>query len=97
MENIMAQASQLQSKVAAAQEKLGGMRVKGIATGGACIVDMTGKYDIMSVTINPSLVERGASAIEEAVLAALCDAKKKADTLIDNVMADATAGIPLPK
>ena len=97
MENIMAQASQLQSKVAAAQEKLGGMRVKGIATGGACIVDMTGKYDIMSVTINPALVERGASAIEEAVLAALRDAKQKADALIDDVMADATAGIPLPK
>ena len=97
MESLMAQASELQSKVAAAQDKLAGMRVKGIAAGGACIIDMTGKYDIMSVTINPSVVENGVSAIEEAVLAAMRDAKGKADKLIDDVMADATAGMPLPR
>ena len=97
MEALMAQASELQAKVAAAQEKLGGMRVKGIATGGGCIIDMTGKYDIMSVTINPSLMDRGVSAIEEAVLAAMKDAKQKADNLIDDIMGDATAGMPLPK
>ena len=97
METLMAQASELQSKVAAAQDKLAGMRVKGIATGGTCIIDMTGKYDILSVTINPALVERGVAAIEESVLAAMRDAKHKADTLIDDVMADATAGMPLPR
>ncbi|MBO4480487.1 MAG: YbaB/EbfC family nucleoid-associated protein [Alphaproteobacteria bacterium] len=96
MEALMAQASELQSKVAAAQDKLAGMRVKGIAAGGACIVDMTGKYDILSVTINPSVVQNGVSAVEDAVLAAMRDAKQKADTLIDGVMADATAGMPLP-
>ncbi len=97
MESLMAQATELQSKVAAAQEKLGDMHVKGIAAGGACIIDMTGKYDIMSVTINPSVMDKGVAAVEEAVLSAMCDAKKKADTIIDDVMADATAGMPLPK
>ena len=97
MESLMAQASELQSKVAAAQEKLSGMQVKGIAPGGTCIVGMTGKYDIMSVTINPALADQGIPAIEEAVLAAVRDAKQKADTIIDDVMADATAGMPLPK
>jgi DNA-binding YbaB/EbfC family protein len=97
MESLMAQATELQSKVAAAQEKLGDMHVKGIAAGGACIIDMTGKYDIMSVTINPSVMDKGVAAVEEAVLSAMRDAKKKADTIIDDVMADATAGMPLPK
>jgi hypothetical protein len=97
MESLMAQASELQTKVADAQEKLAGMHVKGLATGGACIVDLTGKYDIVSVTINPSVVSQGVSAIEEAVLTAFRDAKQKADKLIDDVMADATAGLPLPK
>ena len=97
MESLMAQATELQSKVAAAQEKLGDMHVKGIAAGGACIIDMTGKYDIVSVTINPSVMDNGVAAVEEAVLSAMRDAKKKADNIIDDVMADATAGMPLPK
>ena len=97
METLMAQAGELQAKVAAAQEKLAEMHIKGLAVGGACIVDMSGKYDVNSVTINPALVAQGAPAIESAVLSALHDAKQKADTLIDDVMADATAGLPLPQ
>ena len=97
MEALMAQASELQSKVAAAQEKLADMHVKGLAAGGACIIDITGKYDPVSVTINPETLARGADAVESAVLAAMRDAKQKADKLIDDVMADATAGMPLPR
>jgi hypothetical protein len=96
MESLMAQASELQSKVADAQEKLAGMHVKGLASGGACIVDMSGKYDILGLTINPKLVDDGVAAIETAVLSALRDAKQKADKLIDDVMSDATAGMPMP-
>ena len=97
MENLMAQASALQAKVADAQEKLASMRVNGLAAGGACIVDMSGKYDINSVTINPKLLNDGASAVEDAVLAAFRDAKQKTDKLIDDVMSDATAGMPMPQ
>ena len=96
MESLMAQASELQSKVADAQEKLAGMHVKGLASGGACIVDMSGKYDILGLTINPKLVDDGVAAIETSVLSALRDAKRKADKLIDDVMSDATAGMPMP-
>ena len=97
MENLMAQAGELQAKVAAAQEKLGTMRIKGLARGGECIVDMTGKYDVVGVTINPSVLERGADAVGTVVLSALQDAKAKCDKLIDDVMAEATAGMPLPE
>lgn len=97
MESLMAQASELQSKVADAQEKLGNMHVKGLARGGACIIDLSGKYDILGVTINPKLMNDGVAAVENAVFDAFRDAKAKADKLIDDVMADATAGMPLPK
>ena len=97
MESLMAQASELQSKVADAQERLASMRVKGLSAGGACIIDMSGKYDIVSVTINPKLLNDGVGAVEDAVLNAMRDAKTKADKLIDDVMSDATAGMPLPK
>ncbi len=97
MESLMAQAAELQNKVAAAQEKLAQTNVKGIAQNGACIIDMTGKYDVLKVTIHPSVLSSGADAVSAAVLAAIQDAKEKADVLIDKVMGEATAGMPMPQ
>ena len=92
----MAQAAELQNKVAAAQEQLAKTVIKGIAPNGACIVDMTGKYDVLKLTINPDVLSQGADAVAAVVLSAYRDAKVKADSIIDKVMGDATAGIPLP-
>lgn len=96
MDALMAQAAELQNKVAVAQEQLAKTVVKGIAADGACIVDMTGKYDLVKLTIRPDVLSRGADAVADIVAAAYRDAKQKADVMIDKVMGDATAGIPLP-
>lgn len=96
MEALMAQAAELQNKVAAAQEQLAKTVIKGIAPNGACIVDMTGKYDVLKLTINPDVLSQCADAVAAVVLSAYRDAKVKADSIIDKVMGDATAGIPLP-
>ena len=96
MESLMAQAQALQSRVADAQAQLDKMMVKGIAENGACIIDMTGKYDVKQVTIRPDILASGAPAVEEAVLSALRDAKAKADVQIDKVMGDAPSGVSLP-
>ena len=97
MEALMAQAAELQNKVAAAQEQLSKTLVRGIASGGACVIDMTGKYDVLNVTLRPDVLAGGADAVAQTVLMAYRDAKSKADTIIDQVMGDATAGMPLPQ
>ena len=56
MEALMAQAAELQNKVATAQEQLAQTVVKGIADNGACIVDMTGKYDLVKLTIRTDVL-----------------------------------------
>lgn len=96
MEQLMAQAQQLQDKVAAAQEKLAKTKITGMASGGACIVEMSGKYDLISMKLREDVAGRSAEQISEIVMAAFRDAKSKADTIIDKVMGDATAGMPLP-
>lgn len=96
MESLMAQAAELQTKVATAQEQLSKTVVKGIATDGACIIDMTGKYDILKITIRPDVLSMGSDAVADIILSAYTDAKNKADVLIDRIMGDATAGIPMP-
>lgn len=97
MENLMAQAQALQDKVAVAQEKLAQSHVKGIAEDGACIVDMTGKYDLVDMTIREDVLNRGADRVAAIVMAAYNDAKSKADEMIDRVMGEATAGMPMPE
>lgn len=97
MEQLMAQAAALQDKVAVAQEKLGKTKIIGISGDGACVVEMTGKYDLIKMQISPDIVSRGAHAVEKFVGDAYRDAKRKADEIIDRVMADATAGMPMPK
>ena len=95
MEALMAQAAEVQNKVSAAQEQLAKTTSKGIAEGGACIVDMTGKYDLLNITIRPDILSRGADAVSAIIMDAYRDAKSRTDNLIDKVMGEATAGMPI--
>ena len=95
--DLMAQAKQLQGKVAAAQQQLGAAVVKGIAGNGLAIVDMNGKYDLVKLTLNPNLLNEDLATITSVIEAAFRDAKSKTDDLIDKVMGEATAGMPMPE
>ena len=97
MQDLMAQAKQLQDKVAAAQALLDKTSVKGIAKNGLCIVDMSGKYDLIKLTIAPELLKQDLATVTEIISAAFKDAKAKADATIDKVMGEATAGMPMPE
>lgn len=97
MNDLMHQAQILQEKVASAQEKLAHTTVRGIAKGGACIAEMTGKYDLLSLKLREDISGRKSDEIADIVLSAIRDAKDKADTIIDEVMGEATAGMPLPQ
>ena len=95
IESLMANAKNLQDKIAQAQESLGNMRVKGISGNGALVVDMTGKYDLVSVIIRPDILGNGADMVAKLVADAYRDAKEKADKLIEQVMSNASGGLSL--
>ena len=96
MDALMEQARELQEKVAAAQEELGQTHVKGISNAGACIAEMTCKYDIVGITLREDVLSGGAAYVAQIVTDALRDAKEKADQVIDRVMGAATADMPMP-
>ncbi len=96
IDEMMAQAKDLQARVAAAQDDLAKITVKGLAANGACIVEMTGKYDIVKVIITDDAMKNTATDLSKIVAQAFCDAKAKADALIDKAMSAATAGVNLP-
>lgn len=96
LDSMMAQARELQSRVAAAQDNLGKINVKGIAGNGAVVVDMTAKYDVMEVIISDDAMKNGSENLSKIVRDAFNDAKAKADTIIDKTISDATQGVDLP-
>ena len=97
MNDLMAQAQALQAKVSVAQDTLAKTSIKGIADNGAVIVEMSGKYDLLDLTISPELLTKELNTVTETIKTAFKDAKAKADTTIDKIMGEATAGMPMPE
>ena len=93
MESLMAQAQDLQTKISAAQDSLAQKQVRGIGGNGSVVVTMTGKYDVLSVVIQPNALESGAESVSKFVMDAYKDAKEKADILIEKTMSEVTGSL----
>jgi nucleoid-associated protein EbfC len=94
---LMKQAAQLQSKMEALQAELDTIEVEGTAGGGLVTVKLTGKGDMKGVTIDDSLIKPGEKEIlEDLLVAAHADARRKAETVMKEKMQGLTGGLPLP-
>ena len=94
---LMKQAAQLQSKVQALQAELEQIEVEGIAGGGLLTVRLNGKGDLKGVTVDPSLLKPEEKEIlEDLLVAAHADARRKAEALMQDKMKELTGGLPLP-
>ncbi len=96
---LMRQAQQMQDKIKKAQEALGSIEVEGQAGSGLVKLVMTGKHQVRSVSIDPSLMSSDPDDLETLqglLIAAVNDAVAKVDKVSEDQMASATAGMPLP-
>ena len=94
---MMKQAAQLQSKMQAMQDELGQVEVEGISGGGVVSVRMTGKMEVKAVKIDPSLIKADEREIlEDLLVTALNDAKRKAEAAMQEKMQAFTGGLGLP-
>jgi DNA-binding YbaB/EbfC family protein len=94
---MMKQAAQLQSKMQAMQEELGNVEVEGLSGGGLVSVRMTAKMDVKAVKIDPSLMKSDEREIlEDLLVTALGDARRKAELAMAEKMAALTGGLGLP-
>ena len=94
---LMKQAQGLQKKMADAQAELETIEVEGVSGGGVVKIVSTAKGVTKSVSIDASLmVPDEKEILEDLVLAALNDARTKAERLMAEKMGEVTAGLPLP-
>jgi len=94
---LMKQAQELQTKMTEMQDQIANLEVEGVSGGGLLKVTMSGKGDIKKLKIDPSLIDPSdPEMLEDLIIAAHNDAKKKAESKSQEMMSDITGGLPLP-
>ena len=95
--NMMKQAQQLQKKIADAQEKLNAIEVEGTSGGGLVKVISTAKGEVKRIIIDDTILKSEEKEItEDLIVAAINDAKQKAETAAQEEMKSVTGGLSLP-
>ena len=94
---MMKQAAQLKSKMEAMQAEMDQTEVEGTSGGGLVTVKLSAKGDMKHIQIDPSLMKAEEKEIvEDLIVAAHADARRKADALMQDKMKDLTGGLPIP-
>ena len=94
---LMKQAAQLQSKMQAMQAELDQIEVEGTAGGGLVSVTLSAKGDLKGVKVDDSLLKPAEKEIlEDLIVAAHADARRKAEVVMQEKMKAVTGGLPLP-
>jgi len=94
---MMKQAAQLQSKMKEMQEQLDQVEVEGASGGGLITVRMTAKMEVKAVSIDPSLIKpEEREVIEDLLVTALNDARRKAEEAMQEKMKSLTGGFSIP-
>jgi DNA-binding YbaB/EbfC family protein len=94
---MMKKAEELQKNMQQMQEELGRATVEGSSGGGLVTVTMSGKGEMKGLKIDPSLFkEDDVEVLEDLIVTAHNEAKTRAEQMMQQKMAEATAGLPLP-
>ena len=94
---MMKQATQLKSKMEAMQAEMDQLEVEGTSGGGLVVVKLSAKGDMKHVQIDPSLVKADEKEIlEDLIVTAHADARRKAEAVMQDKMKDLTGGLPIP-
>jgi nucleoid-associated protein EbfC len=94
---LMKQATELKSKMEAMQAELDHIEVAGTAGGGMVTVKMTAKGQLKSVHIDPSLMKPEEKEVtEDLIVAAHAEARRRAETTVEEKMQALAGGLPLP-
>jgi len=94
---LMKQAAELKTKMEAMQAELDRLEVSGTSGGGLVTVTLTAKGEMKGVQVDPSLVKPDEKEIlEDLIVAAHGDARRKAEALMQDKMKSLTGGLPLP-
>ncbi len=87
----------MQERVKKLQEEAGSKTVEASAGGGMVTVVANGRQEVLSIKIDPSVVDpKDIEMLQDLILAAINEALRKSQELMKEEMARLTAGMGLP-
>lgn len=97
MGNLVRQAMQVRENIEGLKESLAEERVEASAGGGMVTVVMNGKMEVLSIKIDPEVINADdPEMLETLVAAAVSETNKKAQLLVKEKMIEMTGGIDIP-
>ena len=97
MANLQKMAQQMQQEMLRITSELETTRVDGSAGGGVVTATVTGKQELIGITIDPSAVDPDdVEMLQDLVVAAVNDALRSSKELAEQKMAAVTGGLRLP-
>lgn len=93
---LFKQAQELQERLAGAQQALADRIVEGSAGGGMVTVEVSGKLELRSARIDPTLLESpDREMLQDLVVAAVNDGIRRAQAMVAEEMGKLTGGLGL--
>jgi len=97
MANLQRMAQQMQQDMLRIQTELETLTVDGSAGGGVVKAVVTGKQELVSVTIDPSAVDPSdVDMLQDLIVAAVNDALRSSRSVAEEKMAAVTGGLRIP-
>lgn len=95
--NIVEQAQAMQGRIADLQAEVASKSVEASAGGGMVTVKVNGKLEVISVSIEPDVINDGdREMLQDLVAAAVNEAIRKAQALMTEEMSRLTGGLKIP-
>jgi DNA-binding YbaB/EbfC family protein len=97
MQNLMKQAQQMQQKMATLQKELEAREIETSSGGGMIKIKITGKQQLVSISINKECVDpNDVAGLEDLVKTAVNQAIKESQDMVSGAMSKITGGINIP-
>ena len=97
LNELMKQAQKMQEQFKQAQEDLTNLVVEGQSGAGLVAIQLNGRYDVISVSIDDSVLTEGKEFVEDLVGAAFNDAVRKLEDERGQAMNAMAGGFKLPE
>ncbi len=95
--NLLKQAQQIHSKITQLQEEMAGRTVEAGAGGGMVRIVMNGRQEVISIRIDPEVVNReDIEMLQDLVVAAVNEAIRKSQEMMAEEMKKITGGLAIP-
>ncbi len=93
----MKQAQKIQAQIAKVQEELAQKTIEASAGGGMIIVVVNGKQEIVSIKIEPEVIDaKDIEMLQDLVIAAVNEALRKSQEMVSEEMRKITGGLQIP-